>query len=422
MLKRFFNNNTVLKVVSLLVAFVAWLIVVENVDRESYATFRDVSIDMTKVEESISTLGLNSISPDVEVATVNVSGIMYAVGNLSKEDIAIEPDISKVTGAGVYELPLVATIKSDSGEVTVSSVSPSRITVRFDTLHSKTLSIESNLNGLKSEVGYLIQDEVVNPSQVTITGPEAEVSRVSSCEIRATVEEKLSETYSKKSEIVLLDKNGNVIEAENISMDVSEATVTIPVLKIRDIPVKLQFINVPDHFPLEELDFTLSSETVAVAGIEASIDKYSSILLDHINFKELGLGSTYAFPVNLQTGFRNVENIQSVQVSLNDEGFSSRKMDLESINVINVPLGYTAEAAAQTVTGVELIGQTEVLEALTASDIVAEVDMKHSSEIEAGQVLMPVKIYDPMGRLIWAKGSYEVVVSINVDDGSSAAE
>lgn len=421
MLKRFFNNNTVLKVVSLLVAFVAWLIVVENVDRESYATFRDISINMTKVEDSISTLGLNSISPDVEMATVNVSGVMYAVGNLSKEDISIEPDISKVTGAGVYELPLVASIKNGNGEVAVSSVSPSRITVRFDTLHSKTLAIESNLNGLKSEPGYLIQDEVLNPSQVTITGPEAEVNRISRCEIRTSVDEKLSETYSKKSEIVLLDKNDNVIEAENISMDVSEATVTIPVLKIRDIPVELQFINVPNHFPLEDLEFSLSSETVAVAGVEASIDRYSSILLDHINFKELGLGSTYAFRVNLQNGFRNVENIQSVQVSLNDQGFSSRKMDLESIKVINVPLGYVAEAAAQTISGVELIGKTEVLEALTAGDLVAEVDMKHSSEIETGQVLMPVKIYDPMGRLVWAKGSYEVVVSINTE-GSGTAE
>jgi hypothetical protein len=33
-----------------------------------------------------------------------------------------------------------------------------------------------------------------------------------------------------------------------------------------------------------------------------------------------------------------------------------------------------------------------------------------------------VKIYDPMGRLVWAKGSYEVVVAISVDNGESEAE
>ncbi len=419
MLKKFFTNDFSLKVISLLIAFAAWLIVVENMGRESYTTFRDVPIDMTNVEESISTLGLNSISPDVELANVNVSGVMYAVGNLSKEDITIVPDVSKVTGAGVYELPLVGTIKSDAGEVMVSSVSPSRITVRFDTLHTKILSIESNLNGLKSEAGYLIRDEVLNPSQVTLTGPEAEVSRVASCEIRATVEEKLSETYSRKSALVLLDKNGNVVEPGSITMDVTEATVTIPVMKIREIPVELRYLNVPEHFPLEKLNFTLSNELIPVAGIKESVDRYGSILLDHIDFRDLGLGSSYAFPVSLQTGFVNVENIQSVQVSLDSEALSSRVIDLEEIKVINAPLGYQAEALAKQLTGVELIGDPAVLETITAGDIVAEVDMKQSSEIAVGQVLMPVKIYVPNGSLVWAKGSYEVVVAIEVDTGEA---
>lgn len=413
MLKRLFNNSLTLKIISVLIAFVAWLIVIENVDRESYATFRDISIDMTNVEESISTLGLNSVIPDVELANVSVNGVMYAVGNLTKDDISVAPDVSKVTGAGVYELPLVGTIRNANGEVQISSVTPSRITVRFDTLHSKTLAIESSLNGLKSEVGYLIQDELVNPAQVTVTGPEAEVNRINRCEIRTEVSEKLSETYSKKSAIVLLDKNGTEIVSDNLTMDVTEATVTIPVLKIREIPVELQFINVPDHFPLDELNFSLSSEAISVAGIEASIDKYASILLDHIDFKQMGLGSSYAFPVELQMGFRNVENVQSVQVTLDSEGLSSRKMDLENVHVINVPLGYKAEPLAETLSGVELIGDTALLEALTADDIVCEVDMKSSSEIAEGQILMPVKVYDPMGRLIWAKGNYEVVVSIS---------
>ena len=413
MLKRLFNNSLTLKIISVLIAFVAWLIVIENVDRESYATFRDISIDMTNVEESISTLGLNSVIPDVELANVSVNGVMYAVGNLTKDDISVAPDVSKVTGAGVYELPLVGTILNANGEVQISSVTPSRITVRFDTLHSKTLAIESSLNGLKSEVGYLIQDELVNPAQVTVTGPEAEVNRINRCEIRTEVSEKLSETYSKKSAIVLLDKNGTEIVSDNLTMDVTEATVTIPVLKIREIPVELQFINVPDHFPLDELNFTLSSEEIAVAGIEASVDKYASILLDHIDFKQMGPGSSYAFPVELQMGFRNVENVQSVQVTLDSEGLSSRKMDLENVHVINVPLGYKAEPLAETLSGVELIGDTALLETLTADDIVCEVDMKSSSEIAEGQILMPVKVYDPMGRLIWAKGNYEVVVSIS---------
>lgn len=422
-LKQIFYNNTVLKVGSLLLAFAAWLMVVENVDRTAYATFRDVTINMQTVEDSISTLGLNSITPDVEKATVSVSGIMYAVGNLSKDDIEIVPDISKVTGAGVYELPLMGVVKNaDSDQVQILSVTPSRVTVKFDTLYTKVLDIQSNLNGIKGEAGYLIQDELITPSTVSITGPEAEVSRVNRCEIRMNVDEKLSETYSKKSGLVLLDKDGNVIQGANITMDVEEATVTIPVLKIKDVPVELQFMNVPKNFPIEALTFELSSETIQVAGPEASVDKYASVLLDHIDFKQLGINSTYAFKVNLPTGFWNVENVQSVQVSLLSEGLTSKRFNLENINVINVPLGYTAEAMAQQLTDVELIGDAEMLETLAAGDIIAEVDLKESADIVTGQVLLPVKIYVPNGSLAWAKGSYEVVVSIEEGTPEEEAE
>jgi len=87
---------------------------------------------------------------------------------------------------------------------------------------------------------------MVTPSQVAITGPEAEVSRVARCEIQLNVDEKLSQTYSKKAGLTLLDKDGNVLEVGNISMDIEEATVTIPVLKVKEVPVKLQFMNVPE--------------------------------------------------------------------------------------------------------------------------------------------------------------------------------
>ena len=68
----------------------------------------------------------------------------------------------------------------------------------------------------------------------------------------------------------------------------------------------------------------------------------------------------------------------------------------------------------------ELIGDAAVLEAIDAGDIIAEVDMKQSSEIQEGQILMPVKIYVPNGSLVWAKGNYEVVVSIALDNGETA--
>lgn len=407
-----FYKNTWLKIFSVVLAFAAWLIVVEKIDKEAYDTLKNIPINMQTVEESIGTLGLNSITPDVETASVNISGIMYAVGNMKAEDIEIVPDISKVTGAGVYELPLVGKIKNDDGQVQIQSISPSRITVKFDTLYTKTLNITKNINGLKGDIGYLIQEEMVTPSQVAITGPEAEVSRVARCEIQLNVDEKLSQTYSKKAGLTLLDKDGNVLEVGNISMDIEEATVTIPVLKVKEVPVKLQFMNVPENFPVNQLQFTISNETIQVAGTEAAIDKYAEIPLDYIDIRSLGLESTFAFNIKLPAGFWNVENIQNVQVQLDSSGMVSKRFNIDQINIINVPLGYQAQAITQQITNVEIIGPQEIVESLLAGDIIAEIDLKESSDVVTGQVVLPVKIYAPNSGLVWARGTYEAVVSI----------
>ena len=82
-----FYKNTWLKIFSVVLAFAAWLIVVEKIDKEAYDTLKNIPINMQTVEESIGTLGLNSITPDVETASVNISGIMYAVGNMKAEYI-----------------------------------------------------------------------------------------------------------------------------------------------------------------------------------------------------------------------------------------------------------------------------------------------------------------------------------------------
>lgn len=80
------------------------------------------------------------------------------------------------------------------------------------------------------------------------------------------------------------------------------------------MPVTLSFINVPEGFPVNQLDFTISNETIEVAGPESNIDQYREISLGQIDIRTLDLNSTYSFSVELPAGYVNTQNIQSVLV------------------------------------------------------------------------------------------------------------
>lgn len=126
--------------------------------------------------------------------------------------------------------------------------------------------------------------------------------RVYRCVVKAEVNRELSKTETIRTKIELQDQDGKVVESKYINLDTSTAEVTIPVLKKKEVPVKVEFLNVPPEFPLDELQYTYSQETIEIAGPEEDIDNLSEIHLGYIDMKELGESGAYPFDVELPSG------------------------------------------------------------------------------------------------------------------------
>ena len=118
-------------------------------------------------------------------------------------------------------------------------------------------------------------------------------------------------------------------------------------LKKKEVPVTLSFINVPEGFPVNQLDFTISNETIEVAGPESNIDQYREISLGQIDIRTLDLNSTYSFSVELPTGYVNTQNIQSVLVQFDSTGMVEKNFNVTNIVVENVPLNYEVEVTTE---------------------------------------------------------------------------
>ena len=219
-----------------------------------------------------------------------------------------------------------------------------------------------------------------------------------------------------------LDVDGNELELKYVVSDVTEARVTIPILKKKVVPVRLDFMNVPDGFQVDRLKFTLSNEEIEVAGPAESIDKYKEIPLGQIDIKSLELGKTETFEVKLPTGFVNTQNIQSVLVQFDSEGMIEKQFNVDNIIIQNVPLNYEAESMTQEITNVRIIGPKDVVEGMVAGDIVATIDLQESSSVSSGQVELPVKISVPKKSQVWAVGDYRAIVSISETTVGSPTE
>ena len=408
-----FDNKTFLVVLSVVMAFFAWLFVALDSNDTKGKTISGVSIDMEEVDESIGKLGLSTISSEQPKVSVRVEGVIYDIGNLTADDIRVYPDISKVTTAGMHTIELKGEVVDGSKDITIEEISPSSIQIKFDSLQTKTLEIKAKLSGYSAPAdNYLIRDVSVSPSSVAITGPAEDIARISQCVVEKDIDQELTSSYTETLPLKFLDADGNELDLKYVVSDVTEARVTIPILKKKVVPVTLDFINVPDGFPVDELDFTISNEEIEVAGPREAIDSYASIPLGQIDIKSLDLNKTESFEVKLPTGFVNTQNIQNVLVQFNSEGMIKKSFNVSNIVVQNVPLNYEAQATTQEITNVEIVGPQEIVESLVAGDIVATVDLQASSSITSGQVELPVTISVPKKGLVWAVGDYKAIVLI----------
>ena len=308
-----FDNKTFLVVLSVVMAFLAWIFVSLNSNDTKGKTISGIAIDMQQVDESIGKLGLSTISAEQPKVTVRVEGVIYDIGNLTASDVRVYPDISKVTTAGVHTVELKGEVEDGDKNISIESISPASIQIKFDSLETVTMDIKARLSGYSAPAkDYLIRDVSVSPSSVELTGPAEDIARISQCVVEKDIDQELTSSYSETLPIQFLDVDGNELDLKYVVSDVTEARVTIPILKKKVVPVRLDFINVPEGFPVGQLSFHISNEEIEVAGPAEAIDRYKEIPLGQVDLRTLDIGMTESFAVELPTGFVNTQNIQSV--------------------------------------------------------------------------------------------------------------
>lgn len=404
-------NNNFLRIFSIVIAALVWYIVVTTVSQNITVKIKDVPVNFDDfASSSLGKVGLNPINIDKN-ATVDVliSGNREEVGALKKEDIKVVPDLSKITVAGVYDVDLF-TENTQGSSVKVESIFPKQLSIQFDRIASRKFTVDANVEGISVPEGYMMQSETVSPKEITISGPEIDVSKVYKVVATAEVNKTVEQTYSQKTKIQLLDRDMNVITSKYISSNYDEVNISVPVLKIKKIPFKFEYLNVPPELPVEDIDYEFTDDYIEVAAPVSDIENLTEINLGYIDINDLKEKNAYKFNVELPQGYINIQNIKDVIVKFDTSNMASANIVVNNIKAVNVPAIYDVDVETKQIE-VAMYGDKDIISTLTSGDVVAEVDFS-DREIGTGKSLVPVKVYAPAAGLVWATGDYEAVIDV----------
>lgn len=403
---------------ALVFGLATWIVVTVYIDPQGNVTRADVPINYSYSASTYINQGLDIVDkPDISGVTVRVEGNMTTIGSITASDIMVYPSYANVNGSGKVTLRLQAKIMNTSdfsGNIKCTVESPTSIDVVFDEVSEKTVPVTVDTSGVSVADNYMLNRTAAVPAEVTLRGPTSELDRISAVAAPITTDTALADTTTLPANLEMRDENGTVITPLYTTMDNSSANVTLTIYQVRELPLSVNFIGTPKGFDVNSLKYTLSQQTLRVAGSARTISALDSLAVTDFDLaQEFELDRDYQRLIELPAGVVSLDGATNVTLSFDTDNLASTRLNVSNIRAINVPSNYELEILSSLVSGVELYGPADEIQDLSADSVLAQIDCQ-SLNLTAGQQTIPVTIQIPASSRIFATGSYTVQCEITV--------
>lgn len=406
-MKRIKESKWVYILLSVLIATTLWLFVRMDEDPEMENRERNIPV-VTSGERVLETQGLmiDQILP--EEVTLIWQGNWREVSQLSRDNVSVSVDVSKITEPGEYELEFVpnypATVATSA--VSLQSSIPQTVRVTVSKIYSKPMDIQPVFKG-SVEDGYQAGEFIVEPEQVQISGTQEKVDSIHRVQV-VLEQKKMKESFSGELELQFLDENGKTVDTTGLRLSAERASVYMPIVVMKDIPLTVDFIA-GGGATADNIKYTIEPAEVTVSGPEEVLEHLDRITLGSIDLAQVVGDYINEYPIYLSAGLVNISGTDTAQVQVSVSGLVTKSVEVENIELTNVPKGYKAALVTQKRT-ITLRGTQQALNKVLLPQIRMVADL---SELAAtGSYNVPVTVYLYAGSDVGVIGQNNVVVKL----------
>lgn len=390
---RLFQKDQYLRVFSVIVAIVLWIVVMTDLNGAAPNIVREVSV------------GLNNIPGPMVVlqqtpATISVK--YSGNGRITRNDITATADLRNAqAGEGKYKIE----VSLPSGFQLVETT-PAQVTVTLDTTAAKQVPIVVNVTGAVGE-DFATRPPLVQPTEVRVEGPSSLIAKVArvvgDVDVTGAVD-----SVTRSVPVRAVDSSG--AEVRGLAIQPEVINVSVPVAKLppgKLVDVKARFVGAPAP-GFQTGTVRVEPTTVKVRGDAAAIAAVDSIVTRDIDLS--GAAASFATDVQLilPTGVQLAEPaIVRVSVEVVPPQ-ASRIFESVPVLVTDVRAGLRATSAPAAVR-VTVRGPEATLAGLTVDSIKAQTSAK---DLNIGVHKLTVSVFLPPGYVALEVTPVEVTVTI----------
>ena len=436
-MKHKWTNNLGLKIVSLLVSCLIWVVVTNTNDPESTQVYKNVPITIKNQDTITNANKTFTVVDGVDKINVYVTARKSVRSSLAADSFIVKADMENYNEA-LGTVPLE--ISCEDGRIRQEDIRmlPSSLKISMEDKVEQNFGMAVVTTG-KPDKGYEVgKTTIVTGDTIRIAGPESLINIIGKVTISVDVTN-MSMGSTDFYPIRIEDKNGATLtdgqmsnlelkNSDGVSLQNNSAEVQTELWKVyNDIPLKVEVTGeVAPGYKVSAV--TLAPQTINLVAEENAIEELGGIiqLKDPVNVE--GMTETQDFTVDLNDTLNQYDDIRlesdissaiTVHVGIDEVGSKTFQMPISDIIMHNTPSDKKlifSPADAVSISVKTTSEDSEEAITLTLSDISAEIDLK-SCEIN-GSYTLPVNVTLPEG--------YELVndvsIVVNIEERDNEAE
>lgn len=404
-MKKKLTNNLSLKILSLGIGILVWLVVV-NIDNP--ITTKSFTITDVEVlnEAYIDADGKMCLQDeDQSPVRVTIQGPRRVLDDISIDDVTAVADLQQAVSLNTDPVMVPITVTCRRITTDNITVTPQNLSLHLEDKETQEFVVNVTTNNTRPDKDYEVGTLTSSPEKIKITGPTSLINKIDKVNASINVEG-ATDTVVNNTTVQIIDKNGEEFsDTDKSYLNLSEVTVTARLWKVQsDIRISADYSGTPAE-GYEVIGITTTPNVISVAGsndaLEALASTNNTISIPPEAVDVTGLDKDYESKINisdyLPEGIKLTSDSSEdvfVLVNILPEGSTLYEVDTKNITVENLADGL--QVAFDTATIEVRIKKTdEEADNLKTKDIEASIDLRDMTE--DGTYDVPVSIVLPDG-------------------------
>lgn len=376
-MKEKLTKNIGLKILSLSLAILLWIVIL-NVDNPVITqTFKDIPVTVINeqsLEEKDKTFEITKGSK----IDVKVKGKRSIIESLTTSSFQAVADLSMLSITSVANIDI--TVPRYRESVEIIDTGDYKLKVSLENRSMQQFRVEVVEHGTVAE-GYYIKEKIARPNMIQVSGAETVINTIAEVVVDVDVSNQ-NENMKVKKIPKVYDKNGAEIDPNKLSLNYEEVEVAVNLLKTKEVPLIIHVTGEP-FYGYKYTSFEYEPKTVRIAGEEAELKKVSAIQGEYnVNYKQSDFQGEVRIEDFIKEDVILIDDNKTAVIDVKVEKLESKEIsfDATSISLRNLPKGYEASFDLTREFKIKVHGESDALKEVTLYSMTPFIDLSNANE------------------------------------------